>query len=188
MNSCPCSLCCALACRCGAPIDQGVSSERKRRGQCIDSCLQGVQNTRCSRAWTTWRQNRMHGTRRCLPGVQHTNHPRAKHYQTSTLANVKTAAIPLRSVHDDVFYVPTKMPSAQELVLPARARAHALGITRPARTGRKGARQVCAQLIVSCILPCARDKGMQVATASTSTRSVAVATILLADKSSTTTV
>ena len=36
--------------------------------------------------------------------------------------NVKSAAIPLRSVHDDVFYVPTKMPAAKELVLPARAR------------------------------------------------------------------
>ena len=56
--------------------------------------------------------------------------------------NVKSAAIPLRSVHDDVFYVPTKMPAAKELVLPARAREHALGITRRARTGRKGAQQV----------------------------------------------
>jgi hypothetical protein len=67
-----------------------------------------------------------------LQGVQDNNDPTAKNEQISTLANVKTAAIPLRSVHHDVFYVPAKMPAAQELVLPARTRAHALGITRRA--------------------------------------------------------
>ena len=31
------------------------------------------------------------------------------------------AGIPLRSVHHDVFYMPTKMSAAQKLVLPAGA-------------------------------------------------------------------
>ena len=59
-----------------------------------------------------------------LQGVQDNNDPTAKNEQISTLANVKTAAIPLRSVHHDVFYVPAKMPAAQELVYCQHAPGH----------------------------------------------------------------
>ena len=63
--------------------------------------------------------------------------PAHQHFKASR------AAIPLRSVHHDVFYMPAKMPAAQELVLPASTRS--LVISRRARQTRKASRERVAE-------------------------------------------